>query len=132
MTAFQSLAKSTAVHVGFAFVAMGGWTLWANHGHGLAAAWPPALAQGAMSGVITLVLKRALEAMVTRLPGVAAYVVPPAVTAAVILAVLVGVHRLIGTPEIARTIAVPWSVSTLYAIVYAAVVARGRPGTVTP
>ncbi|WP_372782349.1 hypothetical protein [Phenylobacterium sp.] len=132
MTAVQRLAKSTAVHVGFAFVAMGGWTLWANHGHGLAAAWTPALAQGAMSGAITLVLKRALEAMVARLPGAAAYVVPPAVTAAVILAVLIGVHRLIGTPEIARTIAVPWSVSTLYAIVYAAVVARGRPGAVTP
>ena len=127
MTAFQRLAKPTAVHVGFAFVAMGGWTLWANHDHGLAAAWPPALAQGAMSGVITLVLKRALEAMVARLPGAAAYVIAPAVTAVVILAVLVGVHRLIGTPEIARTIAVPWSVSTLYAIVYAAVVARGRP-----
>ena len=34
------------------------------------------------------------------------------------LAVLVGVHALIGTPEIAATIAVPWSVSTLYAFGY--------------
>jgi hypothetical protein len=132
VTALQRLAKSTFVHVGFAFLAMGGWTLWANHGHGLAAAWAPALAQGAMSGAITLVLKRALEAMAARLPGAAAFVVPPVVTATVILAVLIGVHRMIGTPEIARTIAVPWSVSTLYAIVYAAVVARGRTRTATP
>jgi mannose/fructose/N-acetylgalactosamine-specific phosphotransferase system component IIC len=84
-----------------------------------------------MSGVITLVLKRALEAMVARLTGATAYVVPPAVTAAVILAVLIGVHRLIGTPEIARTIAVPWSVSTLYAIIYTSVLVRGRKGATT-
>jgi hypothetical protein len=126
VNALQRLAKSTAVHVGFAFVAMGGWTLWANHSHGLSAAWPPALAQGAMSGAITLGLKHALEVMVTRLPGAAAFVIPPVVTATLILGVLIAVHRMIGTPEIARTIAVPWSVSTLYAIVYAAVVARGR------
>lgn len=132
VTLLQRLAKSTAIHVGFAFLAMGGWTLWANHAHGLAAAWPPALAQGTMSGVITLVLKHALEAMVARMPGLAAYVIPPAATAAVILVVLIGVHKLIGTPEIARTIAVPWSVSTLYAIVYASALARGRTGAATP
>ena len=126
MSALQRLAKSTAVHVGFAFVAMGGWTLFANAGHGLAAAWLPALVQGAISGIITLVLKHALEAMAARLTGPIAYVVPPAVTAATILAVLVGVHRLIGTPEIARTIAVPWSVSTLYAVVYTSVLVRSH------
>jgi len=125
----KDLAKSTFVHVGFAFVAMGGWTLWANSGHGLAAAWLPAVVQGAISGAITLVLKHALEAMVSRLPGPAAYAVPPLVTASVILAVLIAVHRAIGTPEIARTIAVPWSVSTLYAIVYGASLARGKGRT---
>ena len=127
MSALQRLAKSTAVHVSFAFLAMGGWTLWANAGHGLAAAWLPALVQGAISGIITLVLKRALEAMAQRLTG-AAYVIPPAVTATTILAVLVGVHRLIGTPEIARTIAVPWTVSTLYAVIYTGVLVRGQTG----
>src|SRR4051812_26843157 len=71
---FSDLAKSTAVHVAVAFLAMGGWTLWANAGHGLAAAWIPALVQGTISGTITLVLKRALEAMVSRLRGPAAYV----------------------------------------------------------
>ena len=29
---------------------MGGWALFANSGHGLAAAWLPALSQGALSG----------------------------------------------------------------------------------
>jgi hypothetical protein len=110
---------------------MGGWTLWANASHGLAAAWLPALVQGAISGAITLVLKRALETMAARLSGPTAYVVPPVITATVILALLIGVHRLIGTPEIARTIAVPWSVSTLYAIIYTAALVRGRTGAAT-
>jgi len=107
-------------------VAMGGWALFANRAHGLGALGP-ALAQGTMSGLITLGLKRVLEAFAARLSGWRAYVLPPLATATTILALLVGVHRLIGTPEIAATIAVPWSVSTLYAIVYTATLARGRP-----
>ena len=126
MSAFRTFAGSTFAHVGFAFLAMGGWALFANAGHGLAAAALPAAAQGVLSGLITLVLKRALEAMSPRFSGALAYVVPPAITATAILALLVAVHALIGTPEIARTIAVPWSVSTFYAVVYAATLARGQ------
>ena len=128
----RSLTRSTAAHVGFAFVAMGGWALFANSGHGLAAALAPAVAQGLLSGAITLVLKRTLEAMSARLRGPGAYMLPPLVTAAVILAVLTAVHTLLGTPEIARTIAVPWSVSTLYAIVYTAALVRGRGREAAP
>jgi ABC-type amino acid transport system permease subunit len=118
------LARATATHVAFAFVAMGGWALFANRAHGEAAILP-AVVQGAISGAITLGLKRVLEAMSPRLPVALAYVVPPLVTASVILVLLIAVHRLIGTPEILATIAVPWSVSSLYAIVYSAVLARG-------
>ena len=57
--------------------------------------------------------------------GWAAIVVPPFVTASTILVVLATVHGIIGTPEIAETIALPWSVSTLYAVIYTAVLARG-------
>lgn len=123
-TPLQRLGRSTVAHVAFAFLAMGGWALFANRAHGLAEAWGPALAQGTMSGLITLVLKRALEAMSGRFAGVLAYVVPPTITASAILALLVLVHRLIGTPEIAGTIAVPWTVSTLYAAVYSATLVK--------
>jgi hypothetical protein len=119
------LAGASAVHVGVAFVSMGGWTLFANRAHGEAAI-APAIAQGAVSGLITLVLKRALEAFASRLRGWSALAVPPLITASVILALLFGIHRLIGTPELFVTIAVPWSVSTLYAILYSAALARGR------
>jgi hypothetical protein len=119
------LARASAVHIAFAFLAMGGWTLFANRAHGMGAIGP-ALAQGTMSGLITWGLKRVLEVFAARLSGWVAYVVPPLITATTILAVLIGVHTIIGTPEIAATIAVPWSVSTLYAIVYTAALARGR------
>ena len=117
------LARASATHVAFAFVAMGGWALYANRAHG-GAAFVPALAQGALSGGITFVLKRVLEACAARLSGILAYVLPPFATASVILAILAGVHLAIGTPELVATIAVPWSVSTLYAIVYSAVLAQ--------
>jgi hypothetical protein len=121
------LAGASATHVAFAFVAMGAWALFANRTHG-AAALVPALAQGTLSGAITFVLKRALERLAGRLAGWRALALPPLLTASAILAMLVSVHWLIGTPEIAATIAVPWSVSTLYAIVYTAALARGRRG----
>jgi hypothetical protein len=45
-------------------------------------------------------------------------VLPPVVTASAILAILFSAHTLAGTPEIAATIAVPFVVSTTYAILY--------------
>ncbi len=122
-----ALARASAVHVGVAFGAMGGWALFANRAHG-AAAIAPALVQGTISGLITLVLKRVLEAFSARLGGPLAYVLPPLATASVILALLVAVHTLIGTPEILATIAVPWSVSTGYAILYTAALRRDDRG----
>ena len=55
-----------------------------------------------------------------------AWAVPPAITAGSILALLSLVHTAIGTPEVVATIAVPWSVSTLYAILYNAGLVRAR------
>jgi hypothetical protein len=121
------LARASATHVGFAFLAMGGWALFANRAHGVGAIIP-ALAQGMLSGAITFVLKRVLERLAAQLTGWLAYVAPPLVTASTILALLLAVHLAIGTPEIAATVAVPWSVSTLYAIIYATVLARERRG----
>jgi hypothetical protein len=126
-SSFTRLARASGVHVAIACLAMGGWAFFANRAHG-AGAIVPAVAQGALSGFITLVLKKVLERMVRAMNGPLAFIVPPLVTASTILVVLVIVHWAIGTPEIAETIAVPWSVSTLYAIIYSAVLARGLHG----
>ncbi len=118
--------KSSLVHIAFGFLAMGGWALFANREYGFAGAWLPALVQGTISGALTGVLKRTLEALDGRLKGAVAWALPPAITAGSILTLLVLVHTAIGTPEVIATIAVPWSVSTLYAIVYNAGLVRTR------
>lgn len=125
MTAAAGFLRARWVHVIFAFVAMGGWALFANRAHG-AGALAPALVQGLVSAGITAILKGVLDRFAGRFPGLAAYVLPPLITASVVLAALVAIHLGIGTPELVRTIAAPWSVSTLYAILYAADLERRR------
>ncbi|RYF92121.1 MAG: hypothetical protein EON95_13480, partial [Caulobacteraceae bacterium] len=114
----QRLMTSSPVHMAFGFLLMGGWALFANRAHGLDKAWLPALAQGVISALLTGVIKRALEAMDGRVPGPLAFLLPPMATALAVLATLVTVHSLIGTPERVATIAFPWSLSTLYAFIY--------------
>ena len=122
----RSIFRSSAAHMAFGFLLMGGWALFANRAHGLEGSWLPALAQGVVSALLTGVIKKAIEWMDGRIGGPLAYVVPPLVTASSILAVLVTMHSLIGTPEVAATIAFPWSISTLYAIIYNAGIVRAR------
>lgn len=123
---FGDLLKSSLVHIAFGFLLMGGWALFANRAHGLEAAWLPALVQGTLSGALTGIIKKTLEALNGRLPGPLAFVVPPAVTAGSILALLTLVHTLIGTPERVATIAFPWTISTLYAVIYNTGLVRAR------
>jgi mannose/fructose/N-acetylgalactosamine-specific phosphotransferase system component IIC len=122
MSAFQSFrswaANSTIAHVGFAFLVMGGWAVFANRAHTVPEMLLAGVVQGTVSALLTLGLKKFLEWIAAKLSGVAALVVPPLITAASILAILFAAHTLAGTPEIAATIAFPFSVSTLYAIVY--------------
>jgi hypothetical protein len=120
------LARSTAAHIAFATMAMGGWAAFANRYHGPARVALAGAVQGLLSGAITFVLKQSLEAMAARLPLGLAPIIPPLVSCVVVLAVLVGAHSLAGTPEIARTIAVPYAVSSAYAWLYAFTLFRER------
>jgi hypothetical protein len=122
------LVRATSVHVAFGFVAMGAWAAFANRAHGAGAMTLAFVVQGALSGLLTLFLKRWLELahgrLLAGLPRPMRLLGPPLVSCLVIAAVLWCAHRLAGTPEVWRTIAVPWSVSTLYAFVYTATLAR--------
>jgi hypothetical protein len=122
-------ASNTWVHVAFGFLSMGAWAVFANRDHPFDQALIAGLVQGTISGALTLVLKKALEAMSAAFfrasasdEGIgrrlAALVVPPIVTATSILTILVAAHTLAGTPEVAATIAVPFTVSTTYAVIY--------------
>jgi len=111
--------RSTLGHVAFAAVAMGGWAAFANRDHGPQAMAAAFAAQGLLSGLITLLIKRWLEWAHARLTGPAARLLPPLVSCLTVAGLLTGVHTAVGTPEVLATIAVPWTVSTLYAFAYA-------------
>jgi hypothetical protein len=121
-----TLARSSVVHVGFAFLAMGAWAVFANRSAGPGHALLAGLVQGTLSGAITLGLKRFLETASARLAGVLAVIVPPATSCTVILVVLVTAHLLAGTRNILATISLPYAVSSTYAFVYTWMVTRGR------
>jgi hypothetical protein len=123
-----TLLRSTWTHVVFAFIAMGAWAAFANSGHGNRAMAIAFVVQGALSGIITAVMKRWLEhaqgKLFAGLPALPRLLTGPAISAAVTGTLLFVAHSLAGTPEVIRTIAVPWSVSTLYAFVYTATLER--------
>jgi len=125
-TTLAKLARSSVVQVGFAFLAMGAWAVFANRSAGTAHALTAGLVQGALSGAITLGLKRFLEVASARLAGVWAMIVPPATSCAVILILLVSAHLLAGTRHVLATISVPYAVSSTYAWVYALMMVRER------
>lgn len=122
MSAIQKLreaaAANTLVHMAFAFIMLGGWAAFANRHHSLPEILTAAVVQGTISALLTLCLKKFLEWFASRMKGWPALVVPPIITAATILAILWSAHTLAGTPEIGATIAVPFTVSTTYAILY--------------
>jgi hypothetical protein len=126
----QRWAHSSAAHVGFAFFAMGGWAVFANRGAGAGHAALAGVVQGTISGAITLGLKRFLEMASQRLPGGWAAIVPPLISCAVILALLVTAHRLAGTRQLWTTISIPYAVSSSYAFIYTAMILRRRQAEV--
>ena len=125
----EQMASSTLVHVAFGFLAMGAWAVFANRAHPLPQALLAGLVQGTISGTLTLFLKKGLERMSAMFfkarqsdegqgRNVAALFIPPVITATAIATILFTAHMLAGTPEILATIAVPFTVSTSYAILY--------------
>lgn len=123
----EQMASNTFVHVAFGFFAMGAWAVFANRDHPIEQSLLAGLVQGTISGVLTLFLKKGLERMSAMFfrgrnheggKNIAALIVPPLVTATAIVTILATAHTLAGTPEVLATIAVPFTVSTSYAILY--------------
>lgn len=112
------LARSGGVHILFAFLAMGGWAVFANSAHAMPQPLIAGLVQGTLSACITLFLKRTVEHLAVRFRGIAALWLPPLVAASVSAGILSAIHALAGTPQILATIALPLSVATGYATVY--------------
>lgn len=118
------LLDSTIVHVAGAFTAMGCWAVFANRGHALPEMLQAGLVQGLLSAGITLVMKKSLEVLSSAFRNAGhsllALMAPPLIVCSVSLLVLLGTHAAAGTPEIVRTIALPFSVAFIYASLYSA------------
>ncbi|MEM5518760.1 hypothetical protein WNY37_17510 [Henriciella sp. AS95] len=115
------ILNHTVTHVAGAFLAMGSWAVFANSAHPLPDMLLAGLVQGTLSGLITLVMKKCLEALSSQFARAApalTILAPPLIVCTVSTAVLIGTHALAGTPEILATIAVPASVALTYAIIY--------------
>ncbi len=122
----RRVAQNSLVHIGVAFLAMGGWAVFANRAHALPQPLVAGVVQGALSGAITFVLKRMIERLASSFSGIAALVLPPLIAVALSLAVLTSIHALAGTPEILATIALPTSVTAIYSTIYTAALWRIR------
>ena len=112
------LSRNSFVHVGVAFLAMGGWAFFANSAHPMPAPMLAGVVQGGLSATITLLLKRIVEALAARFRGNAALLAPPAIACTISASLLTLIHWLAGTPELLATIAVPLTVATSYAAIY--------------
>jgi len=110
--------RSASLHVAFAFTVMGAWAAYANHAHGMSAALRAGLLQGAVSAAMTLLIKRAVDVLHRRTHG--RWALAPIGVCLGTATLLVALHLLAGTPNVAGTVALPWSLSTLYAFGYAA------------
>lgn len=114
----RALLQSTAFHVLLGFLAMGCWAVFANRGHPWPAPLIAGLAQGAMSGLLTLFLKRTVDWLRPKFRRGPGFWAPPALALLGSGTFLVSGHLLAGTPELFATIAVPLSVSALYIFTY--------------
>lgn len=121
----RAFARSSIVHVLFAFIAMGGWALFANRHHPMPRPLVAGLVQGALSPALTLCLKSAIDALSLRFRGTSQLWMPPLLACLASTSILVAVHAATGTPEILKTIAVPLLVSGSYAVLYNYSISRG-------
>ena len=121
------LAQSGLVHVLFAFVMMGSWAVYANWGHPMPKPLIAGILQGALSGAITFALKRSLDYLRGHVARAVGWWLPPLIALSISFCLLVTAHLIAGTPEVARTISLPFSVASLYALGYNFLMWRRAP-----
>lgn len=114
----QALLRSTLAHVLTGIVAMSAWAIFANRGYALSASLIAGLTQGALSGLLTLFLKRSVDVLRTVFSGSVRYWAPPLLAFLGSSALSILGHTLANTPEIIRTISVPFAVTGIYIFTY--------------
>ena len=88
----RALAGSGVVHVAFAFVAMGGWAVFANFSHPMPKPLLAGLVQGTISAILTLCLKSIIDTLSRMFKGTFRLWAPPLVACLATSAILVALH----------------------------------------
>ncbi len=114
------IAGHRATHMAVGFVLMGVWAMWANRSHQMPAPLIAGVVQGTLTALITGLLKAIMDGLFDRTSGLAALILPPVAAAATSVTVLSVVHKIVGTPEVWLTLAVPSTVATIYGVIYTA------------
>jgi hypothetical protein len=111
----RALSQNTWVHIAIGAALMGSWAVFANRSHGI----PERIEAGVVQGALSRVLTGLLKGIADRLRVILSRVLAAAGALVVSAVVLLSVHGLAGTPELAATVAVPLVVSCTYIFVYA-------------
>ena len=120
----MNLLQSKTVHAVGGFALMGGWAFFANRAHEMPAPLVSGVVQGVFTATITLFLKRLIEGIFHHATGWSRILAPSFAAFFISLVLLTAIHRLAGTPALIATIAVPLTVSTLYAFFYTTALSR--------
>ena len=101
----------------FAFCLWGGWAYYVNHSQGVYTGLISGLAQGTASFIITLGMVYAITWLYARIPASPIRLLLPAIiTVSCTATGLYAVHSLVGTPNIAYTIAPALSVAFMFCV----------------
>ena len=111
-------AEQTWLHVAGAFVLMGGWATFVNSNHPIPTPLLAGLVQGVLSGIITFVLKNLLDGLRKRMNDGYGVWVPPFIASLMSFCLLLTMHRIADTPDVLKTISVPFAVASTYAVSY--------------
>lgn len=132
----KSLDKKTVARALLSATAIGSmfflWAVFVNWGHGLEQAVRAGAGQGSVSFIISMSMAFMLEFLFF-LPGIDKTLRIPfavMVTMSVVIGASIMVHMLIGTPEIIKTIALPFIMGMSYTSLYCFRLSRMDPSAV--
>ncbi len=122
----QRFAQSSITHILFAFIVMGSWSIFANWSYPFPRAYVAGLVQSTLSASITYLLKRVIERLAMKFTNGYVLWAPPLIACFVSLCILVTIHLIARTPELIRTISLPFCVASTYAAIYNYTLWKGR------
>jgi peptidoglycan/LPS O-acetylase OafA/YrhL len=119
VSARRRSARRVALLGAAAFLAYGSWAAFANRAHGADAALRAFVVQGCSSAFVTSTIAAVIEWAHARLPRTrASALLAVSFGALFATAFHCGLHLVMGTPELLRTVAVPVLASVVYASGY--------------